>query len=93
MISNRVGRLARAVGLIVLLLVSCKADRRDETPGRPRLAGTAEGRNVILISLDTLRADRLGSYGYQVQGTSPSPRIDGLLAKGTRFANAHGRAS
>jgi arylsulfatase A-like enzyme len=35
--------------------------------------------NVILISLDTLRADRLGIYGYS-RGTSPN--IDDLSARG-----------
>ena len=32
--------------------------------------------NVILISADTLRADRLGAYGYEARPTSP--RIDAL---------------
>ncbi len=39
-----------------------------------------------MISVDTLRADRLGAYGYQVQKTSP--RMDALLAQGVRFERA-----
>jgi arylsulfatase A-like enzyme len=38
---------------------------------------TRSGPNVVLISIDTLRADRLGSYGRR-QPTSPN--IDGRLA-------------
>jgi arylsulfatase A-like enzyme/Tfp pilus assembly protein PilF len=40
---------------------------------------------VLLVSLDTLRADRLGSYGYAAALT---PRLDGLAARGLRFARA-----
>ena len=48
--------------------------------------GAAELRpNILVISVDTLRADRMGSYGYSRQ---TSPHIDGLLAKGVRFAEA-----
>jgi arylsulfatase A-like enzyme len=39
--------------------------------------------NVVLIIIDTLRADRLGSYGYP-QPTSPE--LDALAATGVRFA-------
>lgn len=44
-------------------------------------------RDVVLISLDTLRAPSVSSYGY----TRPTtPRMDALLAeKGTRFAQAY----
>lgn len=42
--------------------------------------------NVLLISLDTLRADRLGTYGY---AKPTSPTIDHVLAaQGTVFARA-----
>jgi len=40
--------------------------------------------NVILISIDTLRADHLGCYGYF---RNTSPHIDRLAAEGTRFDN------
>ena len=41
--------------------------------------------NLILISIDTLRADRLGSYDY---GRDTSPFIDSLAQSGTLFENA-----
>jgi arylsulfatase A-like enzyme len=38
--------------------------------------------NVVLISIDTLRADHLGCYGY---GRPTSPALDALAAEATRF--------
>ena len=42
--------------------------------------------HVILISIDTLRADHLGCYGHP-EGISPN--IDALAAEGLRFENAY----
>jgi arylsulfatase A-like enzyme len=39
--------------------------------------------NVLLITVDTLRADRVSSYGYSRPTT---PNLDKLLARGVRFA-------
>ena len=47
--------------------------------------GTEEPWNVVLITLDTTRADYLGCYGNQEVET---PNIDGLAEEGVRFANA-----
>src|SRR5438874_298989 len=41
--------------------------------------------NIVLITIDTLRADHLGCYGYQQIKT---PNIDGLAADGVRFTRA-----
>lgn len=41
--------------------------------------------NVVLITIDTLRADHVGCYGYKRIKT---PNIDGLSANGTRFERA-----
>ncbi|MBM4014510.1 MAG: sulfatase [Planctomycetes bacterium] len=40
-------------------------------------------RHLVLLSIDTLRADALGSYG---NATAATPTLDGLAARGTRFA-------
>src|SRR5690348_11743462 len=42
--------------------------------------------NVVLITLDTLRADHLGCYGYKLIQT---PNLDSLAAAGARFADAY----
>lgn len=41
--------------------------------------------NVILLTVDTLRADRLSGYGYRLK---TSPHLDHLTAKGTLFLDA-----
>ena len=46
--------------------------------------------NIILISIDTLRADRLGCYGYK---RPTSPTIDALASRGMRFANVIAESS
>ena len=42
-------------------------------------------RNLLLISIDTLRADHLGCYGYAAAQT---PRLDALARSGLRFETA-----
>ncbi|MGQ9662577.1 MAG: sulfatase-like hydrolase/transferase [Kiritimatiellia bacterium] len=42
--------------------------------------------NVLLITLDTTRADRLGCYGYSAART---PALDRLAREGLRFARAY----
>ena len=55
---------------------------------RPRagraLLGT-RAKNLLLVSIDTLRADHLGCYGYAAAQT---PRLDALARSGLRFARA-----
>ena len=47
--------------------------------------GAAAGFNILLVTLDTTRADRIGSYGY---GPAATPVLDRLAAAGVRFAEA-----
>jgi arylsulfatase A-like enzyme/Flp pilus assembly protein TadD len=42
--------------------------------------------NVVLITIDTVRADHLGCYGYKLIET---PNLDALAAAGVRFTNAY----
>ena len=49
-------------------------------------AATGRGTAVILITVDTLRADHLGCYGYTGVET---PNIDVLARAGARFAQAY----
>ncbi|MEW6074396.1 MAG: sulfatase, partial [Planctomycetota bacterium] len=46
--------------------------------------GTPAGPSVIFITVDTLRADHLGCYGY---GRPTSPFVDSLAAGGARFTD------
>jgi choline-sulfatase len=45
--------------------------------------------NVLLVTIDTMRADRLGAYGYAQART---PVLDRLAAGGVRFADATAHA-
>ena len=49
-----------------------------------------EGPNIIVISIDTLRADHLGSYGHQ---KDTSPNIDKFADKAVLFENAYSQGS
>jgi arylsulfatase A-like enzyme len=50
--------------------------RRAAPPGAP---------SVLLVSIDTLRADRVGAYGARDAGTAA---LDGIAAAGVRFEKA-----
>src|SRR5262249_14669875 len=64
-----------------LAAVSCSgAPRADLRP--------IPGGNVLLITIDTLRADALGCYG----GPAATPALDRLAAGGVRFVFAHAHA-
>lgn len=62
---------------LIFALSSTTASQRSPAPSaRP---------NLLLITIDTLRADRLGSYGYKPART---PILDALAREGVRFERA-----
>jgi arylsulfatase A-like enzyme len=67
-----------ALALAALLAGGCDTNARSSPP------------NVLLVVIDTLRADHLGSYGYP---RPTSPNLDALAARGVRFAQAHSTTS
>ena len=50
--------------------------------------GVAPRPNIILISLDTLRADHLSAYGHH----RPTPNLDRFAGDGVLFENAYSQA-
>src|SRR5207244_2155087 len=52
---------------------------------RSRVEPLPRGSNILLLTVDTLRADHLSSYGYSRQ---TSPVLDRLGAAGVRFGEA-----
>jgi choline-sulfatase len=78
-----VGLLAAGAlaALFILRPARDPADRIAQLLAREGL----EKPNVILISLDTTRADRLGCYGYAAART---PAIDALARRGVLFSQA-----
>ncbi len=73
--------MSRALLLLLALVASCAGGEEQENGARPR--------NVLLLSLDTLRPDHLSCYGH---GRETSPAIDALAARGVRFADASSAA-
>lgn len=63
--------------LLLALLSGCIV--ADEEVGE---AAPDDHPDVVLITLDTTRADRIGAYGYDGAATE---HLDGLAARGTRF--------
>lgn len=66
-------RVLPALALAVVLLPAVAVAAADQQP------------HILLVSVDTLRADHMGSYGY---ARKTSPHVDGLLGRGVRFADA-----
>ena len=46
--------------------------------------------NIVFVLIDTLRADRLASYGY---GRPTSPTMDRLASTGIRFSRHYSQSS
>jgi len=57
----------------------------DRTTRAARLARLSSPPNVLVIVLDTVRADRISCYGFPADAT---PEIDRLAREGTTFVNA-----
>ena len=74
MISGPRGRLSVLFSLFILSIL----------PASNLHGETAAHRNVIIISVDTLRADHLSCYGYE---RATSPQIDAFAAAGILFRN------
>ena len=84
---------ARRRGLVTLLLLALGGAGGVLVwlwPGgaAPPLVDRTPDQNVLLVTIDTLRADALGSYG----GPAATPNLDRLAAAGARFDFAHAHA-
>ena len=75
--ASAIGRAATLLALALALAAGCGR----AAPARPR--------NLVLISLDTLRPDHLGCYGH---ARETSPTLDALARRGVRFADASSAA-
>jgi arylsulfatase A-like enzyme len=63
---------------VLLFLLSCGGS--SQLPNRP---------NIILVIIDTLRADHLGCYGYE---RNTSPNLDSLAENGMRWSRFQAQA-
>jgi arylsulfatase A-like enzyme len=67
---------------IVPLVVSSGSAASDRLPAQP---GALRGQNLLVITLDTTRPDRLGCYGNHAIDT---PHLDRLCTRGVVFSGA-----
>src|SRR5688500_19043424 len=85
------GVLKQFLTFFALVSLASGATGRDEfrTSTLDLAAARQAPAGVLLVTIDTLRADRVGSYGH------PGPRtpvLDALAARGVRFADATAHA-
>jgi arylsulfatase A-like enzyme len=78
-------RIRTAVAGFALLASAANCRRDGVAPEGPGTIPLARRPNVLLLTIDTLRADHLGSYGYR---RDTSPHIDALARDGTLFEHA-----
>jgi arylsulfatase A-like enzyme/tetratricopeptide (TPR) repeat protein len=77
--------LVGLIGVVVVKLVRRPAWRPGETLHRVWVARGVQKPNVVLVSLDTTRADHLGCYG---DAAARTPVIDALATGGVLFTQA-----
>jgi choline-sulfatase len=80
-------RLLKASMLTAALVVSACSGTPPSTSTTP--AASARIDTIVLVTIDTLRADRLGAYGWTAGRT---PAFDALAARGVRFDRAYATA-
>ena len=77
--------MTRALAALVAAGVALAAcSRRPDVPVSP-------GAPVVLISIDTLRADRLPAYGYRGGGDAPPRPASGATPSSSRARAARAR--
>ncbi len=77
--------VALAIGVVVAAVVLRWSGARGSAVPIPVRPGALAGWNVLLVSLDTLRADHVGCYGY---ASAATPTLDALAAGGVRCDQA-----
>jgi arylsulfatase A-like enzyme len=77
---------AASFGLIALIVLAAGSHPERRIPE----VSSAGRRDVLLVTVDTLRADHLGCYG---DGAARTPVIDGLAREGVLFEDATAQAN
>jgi arylsulfatase A-like enzyme/tetratricopeptide (TPR) repeat protein len=75
-----------AAGLLAVVVLGLLAPRGQVWLRERRLRSTPRPVDVVLLTLDTTRADHLGCYGSRDAAT---PRLDALAKSGVRFLSAY----
>ncbi|MCH2111770.1 MAG: sulfatase, partial [Planctomycetes bacterium] len=85
------------LALVPVLLLGFLSLSLAPTPNSSVTGGTVQADegapNIVVLLIDTLRADHLSCYGYlAADGQKTSPVLDTLAAEGTLFSNAWAQA-
>lgn len=87
--SKRLRSFAGSAGFALIIVIAVGGWLWWRRAAQPSLTAAAcRGCNVLLITIDTLRVDRLGAYG----GGTLTPTLDRLAAGGVRFERAFSHA-
>ncbi len=73
--------------VVRLFLVFAACAGCAPAPSEPRPAPTRP--SILIVSIDTLRADHLGCYGYDPYDEPVSPSIDAFAAESVRFTSCY----
>ena len=73
-----------ALAIVVAISTACQRATPPVTSEAPTAA-----RSLVLVTIDTLRADRVGAYGWRHART---PAIDAIAARGALFERAYSAA-
>ena len=80
-------RVAAAIAAVVLIALGAAGVWQIRSKRlRPIAAGSCRGCNLLLVTIDTLRADRVGAFG-SARGLTPT--LDRLAAGGLRLTRAY----
>ena len=77
----------RLIVFLVMLSVAAGCGSRGADPAEE--SGSRPAKNLVLVTLDTVRADFLGAYGHPDRLTL---HLDALASRGLVFANAYSTA-
>jgi choline-sulfatase len=89
--------LALAIVMVLAGAIGCRGPQPEAASGNGSGGGGAAAsasvpvpaKAVLLVTIDTLRADRIGAYGWRAART---PAIDALAARGVRVDRAYATA-
>jgi arylsulfatase A-like enzyme/tetratricopeptide (TPR) repeat protein len=73
------------LALVLALGTACSSANRG--PGLR--SGMCRGCNVLLITIDTLRTDRVGAFGRRTGAASLTPNLDRMAAEGLRLTHTY----
>jgi choline-sulfatase len=76
----------RSIVIVIIIVLTGLLVTRILCPGQPQRPGKTPGPNVLVITIDTTRADHLGCYGNKHIRT---PVLDTLAREGVLFEQAY----